>query len=187
VNVQLVVRIVILAAMLGVVPSSTAQPSAASSLREACVVQINERTAALVGKDWPQLERLARRYLASCRGVFGAADLSTAHEHLAFIGLETNRPIAALSAVEDCIATFYGNSGCHVKRVAALVKLKRLREAREALGVAERLVRHNLSLAEGNLRRATVPHERELYSAHIEEYQAQAEWATALRELLAMM
>jgi hypothetical protein len=184
---RIVSRVVILTVMLGVVPCSMAQSSAASSVREACVVQINERTAALVGKDWPQLERLARRYLVSCRGVFGAVDLSTAHEHLAFVGLETNRPTAALSAVEDCIATFYGNSGCHVKRVAALVELKRLREAREALSIAERWVRHNLSVAEGNLRRAATPLERELYRAQIEGYQAQAGWAAALRDRLATM
>ena len=94
-----------------------AQPAVFSErAKSACVEQIKERTAALVARDWPQLNRLATRYIQLCRGAFDARDLSTAYEHIAIASLGMHRPKDALDAADSCIGTYYANPGGTLRR-----------------------------------------------------------------------
>ena len=51
-----------------------------TAVQERCIAEIKARTAAMVAKDWPQLELIAERYISICGTVFGASDLSMAYE-----------------------------------------------------------------------------------------------------------
>ena len=74
---------------------------------------INERTAAIVAKDWKNLKRLAENYINICGATFGSEDLSLAYEDIAMANYYSERPQLVLSASEACIMTYYGNPGCH--------------------------------------------------------------------------
>jgi hypothetical protein len=140
---------------------------------EQCTTQMNERAAALVAQDWPQLERLAKRYLQDCKGVFDSENYSTAYEEIAMANLQLNNPAATLVASEKCIDIFYANSGCHVNKVQALIKLKRFAEARTEFGIAERLVGYLIESNEKDLHVASHPVYKKLYSSKDRNLRAQ--------------
>lgn len=146
-----------------------------------CISLIKERTAALVANDWQQLERLAKRYLQTCRGVHDSESLANAQEDLANAYFELGNRTAALSATEACIDLFYASPGCHVRRAVLLLKLGRLRDARAALAIAEKLVGHLITTTERDLQRAAHPLERELNAAKLEKLRALESRIEALR------
>jgi tetratricopeptide (TPR) repeat protein len=146
-----------------------------------CVEQIKERTAALVANDWPQLDRLAKHYVQSCRGAFDAADLSNAFEDIATANFEMLRFLDALEAANSCIKTYYANPGCHLQKVKTLIALDRLVEARGSFRIAERLIKHSLSQNESDLHTARNSVERELYLARKKKYEALLESVELLR------
>jgi hypothetical protein len=128
-----------------------------------CYTQIAEQTAALAARDWPQLERLAKRYLQDCKAAHDSETCSKAYENIATANIQLNNPIAALAASNECIYTFYGNAGCHVKKVEALIYLERLAEAQTEFKIAERLLAHLIKVNERALRKYE-PSENGLYS-----------------------
>jgi tetratricopeptide (TPR) repeat protein len=135
-----------------------------------CITQMDARTAALVARDWPQLERFAKRYLQDCKGVFDSENYSYAYEDIAMANMELNNPAAALEASERCIDVYYANAGCHVTKVRALAKLLRLSEARSEFEIAERLIVHLIEINEENLHKTSDPSEygialRKVYSS----------------------
>ncbi len=93
-----------------------------------CITMMNERTAAVAAQDWSHLERLANRYLQDCKGVFDSENYSWGYLHLAIAYRQRDNAMAALEASEKCIDVFYANSGCHVEKVEALLKLGRQSE-----------------------------------------------------------
>lgn len=146
-----------------------------------CITQFKERTAALVARDWPQLERLAKRYLQDCKGAFGSEDYSIAYEHIAIANMRLNNPTAALAASAECIDTFYGNAGCHVEKVEALIYLERLAEAHTEFKIAERLVTHLIEVNERALREAYEPSEKRLYSSKDNHLRSLKEFLDSIR------
>lgn len=148
----------------------------------ACAEKTRERTAALVAEDWPQLERLGKIYVQSCRNVVNADFLSSGFEHIAFANLKMLRFIDALDAANSCIETYYPNPGCHILKVRALIELDRIIEARVAFRIAERLVKHSLSVNERELLTARTPAERELYLAKKHHFEALLKWVEVLRK-----
>ena len=162
---------------------SIAQASSDEKQRE-CLSQINQRAAALSASDWQQLQRLAKRYIDTCKAIYGSEDLATAHGDVAIANLRLDNATAALSAAESCIALFYSNSGCHLGKVEAMLKLGRIPEARTALNIAEKLVAHLAAAAERELQRANHPSERELYAAKLNLLRAQESVVEGLRRSL---
>lgn len=137
-----------------------------------CISLINERTAALVADDWQHLERLAKRYLQTCRSVHDPESLANAQEDLAIAYLKLGNLTAALLATESCIDLFYASAGCHVRWTELLLKLERPQEARASLAIAEKLVGYLITTTEKNLQRAAHPLERDLNAAKLEKLRA---------------
>ncbi len=164
----------------GVVPPAQAHTFFRQA-KSACDVQLDEQLSVLDAKDWLQLDRLARRYVRSCREASGAYDLSIGYEHIVMASLEMNRPRDALEAADSCIGTFYANSGCHVLKVSALLGLDRVREARDSFRIAERLVKHALSRVESELPNTRDPSELKVCLWKKTMYKAQLKAIEALR------
>ena len=149
---------------------------------DACIEQMNERTATLVAQDWPELERLADRYVKTCRGIFGAENYSYAYEQIAVANNHLGNAQKALSASDKCISTFYSNSGCHVQRVQALIKLNRLPDAKSELDKSDRLIKHAIELSRRDLKGVRTASERELVDSRLNNFDAQQSHASAMRE-----
>jgi tetratricopeptide (TPR) repeat protein len=155
--------------------------NAANLRKEACIAAINERTAALVARDWQSLERFSENYVRSCKSVFSAEDFSDAYERIADANIAMANPKKALAAAETCIAVFYGKTGCHLNRALALIGLKRRPEARTALDRAERLIAHRAETAKRELRTLGQGQEKELAESQIYMLEAQQSLATSIR------
>lgn len=151
---------------------------------EHCTNQMNERTAAFVARDWPQLERLAKRYLQDCKGVFDSENYSNAYLDIAIANIQLNNSAAALAASETCIDIFYANSGCHTQKVLALIKVKRFAEARTEFEIAERLVGYLIERNERDLREASQPVYKEFYSSKDYNLKAQKSLLDSIRPQL---
>ena len=151
--------------------------------QKACISQINQRTAALVSEDWSELERLAERYVKTCKNAFDDDDYdsSSAYEQIAIANVKLNNIIKALAASESCISTFYSNSGCHLQRIEALIRLKRLTEARASLDKTEKLIKHLIELADRDIRDARSELEKELFLSRLSNLNAQQSDALAIR------
>lgn len=150
--------------------------------KKECVSQIRQRTAAFVAEDWQQLQRLAKRYIDTCKAIYGSEALSDAHGAIAFANLRFGNASASLSAAESCIALFYSNSGCHLAKVEAMLKLGRIPEAHAELQFAEKLVAHLSAMAERELQSASHPAERELQAAKLYLLRAQESQVERLRQ-----
>lgn len=163
--------------------TSAADPAAVNQKHEdACIAQMKERTATFVAQDWSQLERLAERYLKTCKDIFGAEDSSNAYGEIAMSNIELGNARKALSASDKCISTFYANPRCHLERVQALIKLERLPDAKSALDKADRLIKHATDLGRRDLKSARTALESELAEARLNYFGAQQSEASAMRE-----
>ena len=176
----------VVAAFWGVVQTHSIAFAQTASKEKAqqCVTQMGEQTAALVARDWPQLERLAKRYLQDCKGVFGSELYSDAYLHIAIANIQLDDSAAALAASETCIDIFYANSGCHVQKVLALIKLKRFAEALTESEIAEKLVDYLIKRNERDLREASQPVDKELYSSKDDNLKAQKSLLNSIRPQL---
>ncbi|HJY05203.1 MAG TPA: hypothetical protein VJ323_02745 [Bryobacteraceae bacterium] len=151
-----------------------------SSEVDACAEQLEQRTAALLARDWLQLEILAKRYLHTCSGVVGSEKLADAHWSIAVAKLEAGQYPESLRASDDCIQVFNSNPGCHLAKTEALVGLKRLNEARAALEMTERLTEHLIESAERDHSVAQGAGE-EMYQARLNEFRGLLRGAEQIR------
>lgn len=176
----------VVAAFWGVVQTHSIAFAQTASKEKAqhCVTQMNERAAAIAAEDWLQLDRLAKRYLQDCKGVFDSENYSNAYLDIASANIRLNNPEAALAASETCIDIFYANSGCHVRKVQALIKLKRFVEARTEFEIAERLVVYLIERNERDLREASTIGDKELYYSKDNYLKAQKSLLNSIRPQL---
>lgn len=158
-----------------------AEPTDSILARRQCTDQKYQRSAALVAEDWSALERLAEVYAKTCKDVYDNQDYSTAYEHVAIANVRMNNAKKALAASDTCINISYSNSGCHLQRIEALLKLARRSDAGAALETTERLVNHLISLAERDIKDAGTPIDKEVIEAHLNNLNAQKGHAAALR------
>jgi hypothetical protein len=147
--------------------------SASAQTIERCIEQKRERTAAVNARDWPNLDRLSKRYVQSCRGVTGAQDISNAYEDIARANRRRHRAQDALEAANMCVTTYYANPGCHLEKAQAMLALNRLIEARDILDVTERLLKSALTENDLAFRSAYHSLERELHLTIKKNYEAQ--------------
>jgi hypothetical protein len=155
--------------------------SASAQTRERCIEQREERTAAVNARDWPNLVRLSKRYVQSCRGVTGAQDISDAYEDIAKANLAMHRAQDALEAANMCVTTYYANPGCHLEKALAMLALNRLIEARDILDVTERLLKSALTENDLAFRSAYHSLEREMHLAIKKSYETKLRLVEVLR------
>jgi len=122
-----------------------------------CVSLIEVRTAALVASDWQQLDRLAKQYIQGCTSVHDAEAVANAHSDIATSQFQLGNMMTALSAADTCINVFYASASCHFMRTRLLLESGRLRDARAALAITEKLVAHLIAKAETDLQRPAPP------------------------------
>ena len=178
-NVRFVVVVWLLSLMFISFP--VVAQGASPKTKEDCLDLLNHQTAALVTRDWIKLERLAKRYIKTCKGVLKPDTFSEGYRSLAIATYELDQTMASLSASEKCIEVFYANSGCHVLKVLALLKLGRMSDARAVLDITERLIFHLLENTDQELRRATHPADKKLYSSQQSELNSQKKLVDTLR------
>jgi hypothetical protein len=156
---------------------------AGETKEEQCTSIISEGTAALVARDWVNLERLGNKRLATCKGVYDSRFSSGGYLDIATANNALGERKSALVAAESCISTFYRNANCHVEKSAALVKLVEKEEARKALDIAYKVTTHELKQAEQDIRGATNPLEKKLFEARKTNCESLLEYIEALRTL----
>jgi hypothetical protein len=159
------------------------QHAVSGKREDRCVEQIDGRTAAIVARDWVQLEKVSARFAEQCADVFGIEELSRAHEDVATARNRLGNSRRALLAINACHATYYANTGCHVEKVEALLALKRQREAESAFDKAERLISHATESIGRDLQQTLPGAKKEYLEAQLRKLQAQRAQLDSLREL----
>lgn len=150
-------------------------------LRQACTNRIEQRTGALIARDWDRLESESRAYVRDCAKVFGAEDLAQAYENMSIAQFEAGKVQAVLLTVDRCLSAYYATPGCHLHRVKALLALRRSTEAKESLERAERLVESGIQRLEREM--VTLRgSEKELADAQLDDLRAKKSLAEAIRE-----
>lgn len=153
--------------------------------KEKCISLKNEETAALVAKDWGNLDRLARAYTRECKGVFEAEWLSGAHENIAIANNAQGKYKNALVASNACAKAYYGSPGCHIQKSRALIALGEKTEAVKSLDISERLARHALEIAQHDLNQAYSELDKELYTSKIYQHNSYLDFIDSMRSELA--
>ncbi|MGA2228214.1 MAG: hypothetical protein ABSH41_27590 [Syntrophobacteraceae bacterium] len=168
-----------------ILPSAIAAPY--SEQTQECIEQMKNENAAYAAKDWPQLERIARRVIQSCSGI-DPDIVASAYQNISTACNETNRPKEALDAAVSCIEFSYAYSaGCHIEKIRALMALGRFAEAKASLEIAERLLRQLLSQTELCIRNARSSSERELCNVRKDGYQEDLKYIQLVREKLEVL
>jgi len=159
-----------------------ADASNTQSRQEACIDGMNDRTAALVAQDWQNLERLSESYLKMCKGVFDSENISSTYEHIATANIMLGNPKKSLTASDACIETYYANTGCHLERSVALIRLRRMSEARVELDRVDKLIAHRTEISKRDLVSARTALDKELIESRLNNLEAQQSYSAALRE-----
>jgi hypothetical protein len=149
-----------------------------------CISRRNEETAALVAKDWENLDILARAYVRECKDVFDPQWLSRAHENIAIAKNAQGKFKDALVASNECAKAYYGSPGCHIQKSSALIALGKKAEALKSLDISERLAHHGLEGAKRNLNQAYYELDKELYTSIISEHESQLYLIDSMRSEL---
>ena len=147
-----------------------------------CVSMIEQRTAANIANDWSQMDRLAKQYILSCRGAFGANDLSIAFEAIASANFTMAHFSDVLKAANACIETYYANPGCHLYKVQALIALDQLFIARDSFRTAESLIKQSILKNDSDLKNARNQVDQNLFLARRRQYKALLQVADELRK-----
>jgi len=154
----------------------------AGEREEQCISLIEQCTAAIVARDWDNLERISKDRVKYCKGVEKTEDLSYGYADIAMANNNQGRPTLALDACESCIKTYYGNPRCHIEKSQALIKLGRKKEALDVLDIAEKLVDHNLKINERDLSNAYSSVDKEFYEAKKNNLETNLSYINFLRE-----
>ena len=180
-------RPVLLMLMAGILASSVHAETKSNEVKkkEQCISLKKEQAAALVARDWENLERLAKDYIAKCKEVFSSQDLSGCFVDIAIANNELGKPRLALAAAEMCIEIYYGNPGCHIEKTRALIALGRKAEARKSLDISERLTRHALENAKRELESSSSEIEKNLHRSSINHYESALLYIVTMRFTLA--
>lgn len=152
-----------------------------------CVSLIKGRTAAIAARDWQQLERMAKRYIQTCKSVHDSEGIAMAHMELAYAYSHFGDYSSALSATEACINLFYASPDCHVYRVEFLLKLKRLQEARAELAISEKLVSYLIPITEKDLQKTTDSYQSEYNTAKHRLYTVKLKQLRSLEDEIAWL
>jgi hypothetical protein len=156
---------------LGELSGKESSPSSLQDKTE-CAEQIKERTAAIRMEDWPQLDRIARRFIQSCGGIFGRRDIASAFSSVASANNEMGRFEEALAQANAGIATHYLEPSNHLEKAKALLSLHDMVEAKKAFRIADHVLHLAIEQNEQELRNARDA-DKELHLVHRELYQSE--------------
>lgn len=137
-----------------------------------CTEQIKERTAAIRMEDWPQLDRIARRFIQSCEGHFDRRDIAYAYGSVASANNEMGRFEEALAQANAGIATYYLEPSNHLEKAKALLALHNMMEAKKAFRIADHVLHLAIERNEQESRNARDA-DKEFYLVHRELYQSE--------------
>jgi tetratricopeptide (TPR) repeat protein len=166
-----IVKLIILL-ISGVISISSVWVNAGEK-EDQCISLIKQSTAALVARDWDNLERINKDRLKYCKGVENSENLSEGYANIAIANNEQERPKLALDACESCIKTYYGNPSCHLEKAKALMKLGRKKESLKTLD--------SLELNEGDLTTQSSL-DRQIYEAKKYNFESMLGFIKAFRE-----
>lgn len=147
-----------------------------------CIEQMEERDATMFSEDWLQLERLSNTYIGVCKGVLSSESYSRAYQDLSIAQYELGKVEESAATASTCISKFYRNSGCHVQKLLALIRLERTEEARETFRITEKLLTYLSHANRQNLRNASTRLQRALYLSTQTNLNAQIGLLRSLRE-----
>lgn len=153
-------------------------------LKKICIEQVNRNTAALVARDWLQLTNEADRFIKNCGSILGNEFLAQAHQRKMDAYEFLQLPSKALKSSDDCLNSYYGNTGCHLGRTFALIQLKRYQEAKVSLDRADKLITVSLHNIERDLLRPQHYLDRELSQSRQNEIKSHQELAFELHKRL---
>jgi len=145
-------------------PQVSGEPSSVTLQKQTeCIEQVRERTAAIKTEDWPQLERIARRFIQSCDGVYSRQEIANAYGDAATANYEMGRFKEALIQANAGIATHYLETSNHLERVKALFALLQISEAKESFRVTDNLIHLAVERNSEELQTAQSEVERKLF------------------------
>lgn len=154
-----------------------------SKVVEKCIFLRNEVAASMTALDWPNLDRLSKEYLKTCRVVLDQKDLAIAHENIAIASIELGNYKQSILDTAACIRIHYANPGCHLLKSEALLLSGMKKEGYEELDIAERLAEHALANAKYERERASSGVDRENQDSYINLLESQLRRISRLREL----
>ena len=146
-------------------------PSSLQEITE-CTEQIKERTAALQMRDWPQVDRITRRFIQSCSGVSNRRDIASAYGDVAFANFEMGQFDEALAQANAGIATQYLEPSSHLEKVKALLALNKTTEAKEGFKVADHVFHLAIERNNAKLQTARFDFERESHLVDSDLYKS---------------
>jgi tetratricopeptide (TPR) repeat protein len=146
-----------------------------------CVSLVLDRAAAIHAKDWPQVERLAEESIRTCTNFIDTESLAGSYESVSTASLEQNNFKKALSTSEICISIYYALPECHLRKVEALIALRRFPEAKATLDKVDRLIAYVTSTKKAEMITARNVGDRKLVASKLELLDAQKSHASALR------
>jgi hypothetical protein len=138
-----------------------------------CTEQVRERTAAIGAMDWPQLDRIARRFIQSCTGVYTRQEIANAYGDVASANNAMGRFKEALVQANAGIATHYLETSNHLEKVTALFALLQISEAKESFRVADNIIQLAIERNSAELQKARNDSERNLFQANKVLYESQ--------------
>jgi hypothetical protein len=165
---------------------SFSQTSASSDkrneLKQFCIYNINQRTAAMVAEDWKRLIQESDEYIRKCERIWGADELANAYETRVVALNSLDQPTQSLQSVETCLSVDYNNTGCHLGSAEALILLKRFPESIRVLDRTDKLIAFNIQSLESELQRQQNPLDKELSEARRRAKQAHQNKSASLRK-----
>jgi hypothetical protein len=118
-----------------VVGSSIASPKN----KRYCISSLNQVSASLAARDYPELAKLSARAIEQCIETLDEETVAGVYANLAIAHNEMGMPQLALSDCEKCIDKFYSEPLCHREKIRALVALHREKEALSHCAIAENI------------------------------------------------
>lgn len=153
-----------------------------SAKDQQCISLTNEQTAALVARDWENLERLSKNYLVECGGFVTPEVLSSGAVNIPMANNALGRYKQALRTADECVKIYYGNPGCHIQKAQALFALGNKPDAIVVLEISGKIARHALEGAKHDLERARSEGKKELHRSSVYLYESQLRHIDALRK-----
>ena len=102
-----------------------------------CLAAVTLTRSATEAKDWPNVQRLARRELELCNASKLPAYMrANSYSRLANAQFKLERYADALKAADDCVTMYYRSPTCHYLRYTSLVMLGRVDDALKEMQVA---------------------------------------------------
>ncbi|MFZ6744019.1 hypothetical protein ACO0LC_12375 [Undibacterium sp. JH2W] len=154
-----------------------------------CSSALIEEASAVAARDWENLERLAKVFLAKCEKTLVPDEykfISSTYGNLALSYVENGKYKDALIASDRCTKTNYSNFNCFIVKARALTALDKNLDASKALDIGERLAKNSLETARRDLILSSNASDKEVQKSKIVEAESNLEFIDIFRKQLAL-